>query len=261
MYHYYYYYTSTKDFRAHPDFYAGQMTTDMCRRQKLSKKFMREMKDHLDWYAICTYQKLDEDFIDEMKDYIKWDTLCKYNTKTILTKDFIEEHEDLVNWDGISGYNTLNKEFILKHIDKLNINKIFGNHQTINLHTIEILTEFLRSRKDNNFGCWWNLKEENIDFEFFREFKNQIKFNAFFSILSIYNKLEKLTDEFHNDFTEGDWSCLEAYLYQFDFDFIMKYSDKWPYSKYRNPVNYLRTNFEPWQKEIINNLWKVHNSE
>lgn len=255
----YYYYTSVKSFKANPQLYVETEVTNMCKRQKLSKKFMREMKDHLDWTAISEYQQLDEAFLDEMKDYIKWDTLCKNNHKVVLSKEFIESHSDIVNWEGISAYGHLDEEFIFKHIDKLDINRIFNNYKAGHTHTLNVLTEFLRQKPEQQFNCWWAIKDDDITFDWLREWKDKIKFSAFIGIMSHKNKLEQFLDEFGKYFTESDWDSVEQYVGRLSFNCIMKYVDKWRFAPYRNPVYSLRNEYTEEEKEILKTLWRLHN--
>ena len=63
--------------------------------QKLSEEFMRKHKDQLDWSLISQYQSLSPTFVEEMKDYVDWTWISIRQQK--LTKDFILRHIDKLN--------------------------------------------------------------------------------------------------------------------------------------------------------------------
>jgi hypothetical protein len=74
----------------------------------LSKDFIREFKDKVDWYYISRHQKLSEDFIREFKDKIDWENISEYQK---LSEGFIREFKDQVNWNQISAYQKLSEGF------------------------------------------------------------------------------------------------------------------------------------------------------
>ena len=61
--------------------------------KKLSKKFIREYKDKVDWMYISSKQKLSEDFIREFKDKVDWNFI---SSQQKLSEDFVREFPDKV---------------------------------------------------------------------------------------------------------------------------------------------------------------------
>lgn len=109
-------YVSIKKFRENPKAFDHRAIMWMCGHQKLSKKFIREFKDILDWSNISFYQNLDEDFIEEMKDYVCWRPI--YNCQR-LSEQFVERHinDKQFEWQYVCHNYKIyfSKQFVLKH--------------------------------------------------------------------------------------------------------------------------------------------------
>lgn len=253
------YYIPLKEFKQKPENYNSNAIHRICRSQILSKKFMREMKDWLDWEDISQYQKLDEEFMREMKDKIDWRTLCGYNKKVYLSEFFMEEMEDYVDWYVISRFRSFSEDFMLRHLDKLCPDRIQENHHMYDItrHFEKFATPFLKYNR-NSFS-WDSWSYYNISIDFVREYADVIKFDKIIPIFISGGKGLKFVEEFSNYFDDQAWARIENRLYEFDFDFIIKYSDKWKYLSYTNPVSgsyYGQKNYTEEQKEIINKLWE-----
>ncbi len=255
MYRYYNYYTSVKDFKANWENYSSSEIRDMCRRQKLSKKTLREMQEHLDWDTISQYQPLTEELMFEFKDKINWSQLIRWNKKIQLTEQFVEKMADYIDWTALSRSRFLSEEFVQKHADVLDADALFGNYKNRNIHTINVLDHFLKNGWRDKYK-WLNNIYEGVTFEFVREYKDIIKFCRIMNCFS--NKIEKFVDEFGQYFTREDWDTAERFLYNASFDFIVKYSEHWRYTTYSNPLGYHNNNnFTEEQKDFINNLWNA----
>ena len=257
MYHYNYrnYYTSVKDFKANWQSYSATAIKNMCKRQKLSKKTLREMKDHLDWDAISQHQPLTEELMIEYKDKLNWPQLIRWNRKVKLSEEFIEKMIDYMDWLALSRSRFMSEEFVKKHADVLDADALFGNYQNHALHNIDVLDTLLKSGWRDKYK-WVNNIYEGVTFEFVREYKDVINFSRVLSCFASAKKLEEFVDEFGQYFKKEDWDYVERQLYSVGYDFIVKYSEHWHYSTYSNPTTY--NNCEKWtkgQKDFINNLW------
>jgi hypothetical protein len=92
------------------------------RYQELSEDFVRKFKDEVDWVYISIHQKLSENFIREFRDKVNWTNISEHQK---LSEDFIQEFKDRVDWYYISGYQKLSEDFIREFKDRINWNHIF----------------------------------------------------------------------------------------------------------------------------------------
>lgn len=259
--YHYEHYVSIKMFREHPENFNESEITMLCSRQKLSFKFLKEMKDHLNWIVLSRTQDFTDEMIEEFKDYINWQYLCRWNRKFKFREEFAEKYADYVDWEGIGKTKHISKEFVLRHIDRMDANSVFGNYNNYSVRTAEVLDAFLK--KDRNSYNWFNSISETFPLNFIREYVDVINFSRIMQT-SVMAYGKKFVDEFHKFFKKDDWKTLEHYLYYFDFDFIIKYSDYWTYDKYTNPVNYHSfrgIQLEGWQKEVLKELWEKNSNK
>ena len=78
------------------------------KKNKLSKDFIREFQNKVNWCYISYYQILSEDLIREFKDKVDWIFISIYQK---LSEDFIREFKDKVSWRNISKYQKLSEDF------------------------------------------------------------------------------------------------------------------------------------------------------
>ena len=83
--------------------------------QDVSEKFLDKYKDNFKWSDLCQYVPLSDEFINNHLDYIDWFTL----SKAPLNKDFIVKHKDKLDPTHISVFQTLDEEFIASHYEWL----------------------------------------------------------------------------------------------------------------------------------------------
>lgn len=255
------YYVPLKEFRQYPARFTSKEIGRLCRSQILSKKFMREMKDHLDWNMISQFQDLDEDFMREMKDYIIWSSLIRNNTKVYLSEYFIEEMADYMDWGAISSCRQFSKEFVLRHLDKLDPDRIQDNLKARDLfNSFEEFADLFLKYDRHSFK-WDAYNYTDMSFEFVREYKDVIKFEKIVPLFISIGKGTEFVDEFKDYFNEDAWARVESRLYNFDFNFIVKYSDRWKYLKYNNPADnrFRHVKFNEWEIEFLKNLWEQGN--
>lgn len=257
---YHNYYTSVKDFRANWKNYNSKEIRNLCKRQKLSNKFIREMKDHLDWFTISQYQPLTEEQMVEFKELINWEYLCRYNRKIKLSEQFMEKMIDYINWDSVAKSRHLTLDFVKKHADKLNPNYIFSNYAIQDLHNGEVLDILLKVNGGDAYQ-WYNSVYRDITFDFVREWKDHIKFSRVMHAFNNDHKLEEFVEEFEKYFTKEDWGSLEGMLYNTSFDFVIKYSEHWNYRNYSNPTHYSSCQYTAEQRDYLNKLWELHQND
>lgn len=255
------YYAPLKEFRQYPARFTNKEISRLCRSQILSKKFMREMKNHLDWNIISQCQALDEDFMREMKDRIIWSSLIRYNKKVYLPEYFIEEMTDYMDWGAISSCRQFSKEFVLKHIDKLDPDRLLDNFRVRDLFNSfeEFANLFLKY--DRNSIKWNAYHYTDMSIEFVREYADVIKFEKIIPLFISIGKGKEFVEEFKDYFNDEAWSRVEGRLYEFDFNFIIKYGDKWEYNSYNNPADnrFRRVKFNETERIFLNNLWEQRN--
>jgi hypothetical protein len=121
---------------------------DISTYQKLSEKFIREFADKINWRYISVQQKLSEEFIREFADKVHWDCISNYQN---LSEDFIHEFKDKVDWFNIAISQNLSEEFRTQH----NMSKaiVFTKEQKLeNMHAYA--KEFnLKIENDTLFAC------------------------------------------------------------------------------------------------------------
>lgn len=220
-------YISLKDFRKNPNaFTIPQVRDQLCAKQKLSEKFMREMKDYVNWYSISIYQKLSEDFIDEMKDYVDWMSIWGYQN---LSEKFVRRHLDRVNWREIS-YNykvEISKDFIIEFIDKLDLVSVIMHH--FNIQTEEMYRIFLQDEFYNlkiGSACSHHLPSK-ISKDFIREFRN--KLNLDYKITKWFNRDENFYKEFYDKIGMIGWEHISFCNNSHSYNFLSRFKEdiKW----------------------------------
>ena len=120
-------------------------------RFQLSKDFIRENIEILNWRTISYTQSLSEEFIDEFEDRIDWEYLSmnSYLTKDMIRKykdklnwshicakqnlgpEFMEEMEEYLDWEIVSMFQEMPYSFIMKYKDKLNMENILRYHYLV----------------------------------------------------------------------------------------------------------------------------------
>ena len=120
-------------------------------RFQLSKDFIRENIELLNWKTISSTQALSEEFIDEFEDEIDWEYLSmnSYLTKDMIRKykdklnwshicakqslgpEFMEEMEEYLDWEIVSMFQEMPYRFIRKYKDKLNMKNILRYHYPV----------------------------------------------------------------------------------------------------------------------------------
>ena len=99
-------YISIKKFKEHPENFTEREVDDLCRNQKLTKKFMKKYAPYLNWHLICLYQPAlyDEDYIDEVAEWVSFDALCSWSRHAHFSEQFIEKYKDRIHWGTFSRY-------------------------------------------------------------------------------------------------------------------------------------------------------------
>lgn len=120
-------------------------------RFQLSKDFIRENIELLNWKTISSTQTLSEEFIDEFEDEIDWEYLSmnSYLTKDMIRKykdklnwshicakqslcpEFMEEMEEYLDWEIVSMFQEMPYSFIRKYKNKLNMKNILRYHYLV----------------------------------------------------------------------------------------------------------------------------------
>lgn len=256
------YRVSIREFRANPD---GYWNIKMLSRQPLSQKFMREFADKLDWNIISEKQKMTEDFIHEFKDRINWNKLCTYWAKTKISEQFALEHKDKVNWKTLSYYMKFSLPFIINNIDVLDARQLLSNYQIRDIRSDFRFIDFILKNENIDVDTKhhvWNANDLVFDeeFDFLREHKKYLYPAAIVNRFRNVKNIQKFINEFNDIFTDDDWRSVGYNLYRYDFNFIMKYIDKWNKKRNENPIHMWgyknsQHRFTSEQEEIINSLW------
>src|SRR5689334_15340089 len=84
---------------------------------KLSKTFIEQFQDKVEWNNISRYQNLSESFINDFQYKVNWKHISRCQK---LSKPFIEKFQDKVNWNCVSRCQKLSEPFIEKFQDKVN---------------------------------------------------------------------------------------------------------------------------------------------
>lgn len=255
------YYISLKEFKKNPKAFSSNEINRLCSIQHLSEKFMREMKDHLNWICISRYQKMSEPFMEEMRYYIVWYELCGWNNQTVLTEQFMDKMALWLDWNAVSRSRKFGEEFMLRHLDQLNPDRMQENSKLRDIleNYEKFITTFLKYDRYSVKWAGYNYPS-NISIEFIREYKDVIDFSKFISSFISNGKGTEFVDEFHNYFNNDTWDRIEGRLYDFDFDFILKYSDHWKYGRYNNPADNWRNGnkYTPEQRAYLRSMWNLH---
>lgn len=160
------------------------------------------------------------------------------------------------------------KNHILENLEEFSCTNLFTNPSLEYevKHDMNLITAILRSNDVPKFQktmLWHIIIKPEEQIELIREGLDYIDFTTIICNSRDIKKLEHLVDEFHSHFDDHDWSMLESKLWNCDFDFIMKYSDKWTYHKKLSPLRKLHTGKErdntPFTKEQekwIKSTWK-----
>lgn len=86
------------------------------RRQEISESFAEEMTTHLNWQILCRCKDLSEKFIERNSYLVDWDSVF---VSQKLSENFIIRNENRVTWDLICRYQKLSEGFIRRHLDKI----------------------------------------------------------------------------------------------------------------------------------------------
>jgi hypothetical protein len=165
----------------------------------LSKEFIREFADKVNWNDISTYQKLSEKFIREFADKINWRYI---SVQQKLSEEFIREFADKVHWDCISNYQNLSEDFIHEFKDKVdwfniaisqNLSEEFRTQ-----HNMSKAIVFTKEQKLENMHAYakeFNLKIENDTLFAYREHD---KWNhGVHNKTIIYDEIDKKYEDWH----------------------------------------------------------------
>ena len=207
-------YISLKEFRKNPKNFSDQDKVWLCSKQKLSEKFMRDMKDYLIWNLVCTYQDLSEEFMGEMKNYVDWNmiSICQE-----LSEEFMDKYSEYLNWHEISNKQAFSEEFAWRHLDEIDVDTLMRN-----VFCDTFSETFYRAL----FHRYWNKQKGNCKFlispsyhgpkfskDFVREFRDMFNFE----IMDFYKKKnkkeieklwEELKDRIGDDKTEWNFFVL-----------------------------------------------------
>lgn len=254
---------SIREFRAHPEY---NWNITKLSSQALSPKFIREYKDKLNWNIISEKQRMSEEFIDEFQDYINWNKLCTYWARSKFSEQFALEHKDKVNWRTISYYMNFSLEFLYEHIDLIDVSQLLMNYSVRDkiMNDVDFLTFLLRrdtiEDRDKRF-LWSRINIDlNQNFDFLREFRQYLTTSTLIGRFNNIESMKRFVNEFHQDFDADAWKMVEYNLAKCDFDFIMKYTDKWSKRKESSPIKHWsyinsRDKFTREQEDIINTIW------
>lgn len=223
-------YISVKEFRKDPKKFTQQQINYMCGHQNLSKKFMREMADYLNWENISLYQKLDDNFIDEMEKYIDWNCIWHYQA---LSEDFIEKHmydreRYKFSWDKIN-YNwriSYHKPFVFKHWYEMNVlglsSYIFGMDD-------EMWRLIINDDRWKNEKFAISINIYGVSLDFIREFQDKLDLNQ--RLAYRFEYVEKFWDEFGEVISKKNFEYYSSSYKQHKFKTVKKYQDKINWSR------------------------------
>lgn len=82
----------------------------------MTKEFIEEFSDKINWQTICLTKNLSEDFIREFQDKVDWKLVSIYQK---LSEDFIREFQDKVDWTLCFLYQILSDKFVDEFKDKI----------------------------------------------------------------------------------------------------------------------------------------------
>lgn len=215
-------YIKLNDFRKNPKAYSVPQLKYLCSHQKLGKQFMRDMKDHLNWYVISAYQKLDEEFIEEMSDKIDWMTIWGYQH---LSENFVRKHMDKINWREVcyNGQIYLSKKFVIEYIDKLDITNLIYGHAEV--RTEELYRTFYQSNFFNSKTrqAMSANPPNNVSVDFIREFRDKISLD--YKITKFNHSNEQFFREFKDKIGLIGWEHI-SFWKKHTWDFLMRFKER-----------------------------------
>lgn len=88
-------------------------------------KFINDHACRLDFAIILEHTMLDFDFIKTHIPYFKFKQISRISN---LNQEFMEEFADFLDWDLLSTHqaNNMSDEFVIRHADKLNLQKVLS---------------------------------------------------------------------------------------------------------------------------------------
>ena len=134
-------------------------------------------KDEFSWHGALVNVKMSEAFIEKYADEItkadKWEIVSWYQT---LSEEFIEKYKDKLDWNYISQKQQMNRNFMIKHYDK--INPVWCKRYQKNWdEEIEKEYNFIKTMNNPNFLT--ELKavftKYGYDYNIFNAMKNTLK--------------------------------------------------------------------------------------
>ncbi len=123
------------------------------RHQKLSEDFIREFADKVDWLYISIKQKLSERFIREFSDRVRRLSISVYQK---LSEGLIRDFTNKVSWVSISKYQKLSENFIREFIDRIYWDEISKYQKLSAKFKTEFKTEFkiIKSKNSVSYVSW-----------------------------------------------------------------------------------------------------------
>lgn len=213
-------YISLRAFKKDPTSFTEKEVGHMCSCQKLNEKFMRDMKDYINWIQICYNRNihLTESFIDEMKDYVNWEhTTWKYGKNWSL--DFIRNHIKYINWTALCQVKKFSEEFIIEMKDYIDFDNLFI-YQMNNFNE-----SFLRSLL--RIAPWAfvhgiKTNETNWSKDFLREVQDFVNPNLFVS-----NRIHTwdIMREYKNVLNGHSWYLAFKDMDNVDINLILRYKE------------------------------------
>lgn len=195
-------YISLKEFKKDPTQFTNWQIIDLCRDQKMSEKFMWEMRDYLIWSQVCynTKIKFTPSFLTKVRKYVDWDVMTwKYGDTW--DEDFIRENKDFIDWDNLCRRKILREEFIYEMYDYINFDSLFQ-------HNMKGYSEsFLRSvlldhpRLINNIT---RINQYTFSLDFIREIRKEFDPNTLSNSIDHPNNW-KIVNEFKFNLNPHAW--------------------------------------------------------
>lgn len=246
-------YISIKKFRKNPEKFTEQDKVWLCTKQKLSEKFMKEMKDHLIWSLISAWQNLREDFIIEMKDYVDWNMI---SSNQDLTEEFMDKYTDLLNWQEISDKQEFSEEFAWRHIEDLDtellIRSFTGKKLSESFYRA-LFHHFWNKQKGNcKFLIYPSFCSPSFSMNFIREFKHMFNYE----VMDFFKSKKKNRKEAEKLFFELKDRIDEKAEWNF---FVLKFSpsinflQRWK-ENYFPKLSIKRENYSKKDNKIIEKL-------
>ena len=95
--------------------------------EKLTKSFILENKDYLDFKSVCKYSELSEGFIMLIPDKIDWANVVLYQKD--INPEFIWNNSYRVNWDKVSNSPDLTEQHLEDYCSYLNWTIVIAKHK------------------------------------------------------------------------------------------------------------------------------------